>query len=332
MAQTVYGDLSQRTTAYAMATMLAHAEPVLVLAKFAQNKPIPQNKAQTVKFRRPIPFAVSTTPLSEGVTPASHKIAYEDVSVTLSQYGDLAELSDVVQDLAEDPVLNDMMMLSGENAAAVVEQITYGVVKAGTNVFYANGANRAAVNTAISLNKQRAVLRFLAAQKAKKFTRILSGSVQIGTSPIEAAYIAVAHTDLGHDIRALPGFVPVAKYGTRQTVCEQEIGSVDEVRYVLSADLGPWLNAGGAHGGTVVTTGGVSADVYPVLFFGMESYGVTPLKGKEAVTPYVHNPGKADKSDPLGQRGYVGWKGYHAAVRLNEAWMCRLEVAITKLN
>ena len=331
MPATTYGDLSQRNAAYAAADMLRHAEPVIVLAKFGQSRPVPQNKAQTVKFRRSVPFAVSTVPLVEGITPATHKITFEDVTVSLAQYGDLAEMTDVVQDLAEDPVLKEMMQLSGENAAAVMEQVTYGVLRAGTNVFYANGVARNAVNTAITLNKQRAVLRMLTRNKAKKFTSILGASVQIGTQPVEAAYVAVAHSDLSHDIRSLAGFIHVSEYGQRQPLCAEELGSVDEVRYVLSPDLEPFINAGGAHGGTVVTTGGTSADVYPIIYLGMDAFGVTPLKGKEAVRPFVHNPDKADKSDPLGQRGFVGWKGWHAAVILNQTWMARLEVAATKL-
>ncbi|KKL70933.1 hypothetical protein LCGC14_2099990, partial [marine sediment metagenome] len=37
------------------------------------------------------------------------------------------------------------------------------------------------------------------------------------------------------------------------------------------------------------------------------------------------------KSDPLGQRGYVGWKTWHAIVILNQVWMARLEVCVTDL-
>lgn len=331
MAFSTYGDISQRTAAYAMANMLRHVEPVLVLSKFGQTKPIPKNKAQTVKFRRPIPFTPALTPLAEGVTPTPHKITYEDVTVALKQWGDVVELTDVVQDLSEDPVLMDATTLAGEQAGATVEQVIYGVVKAGTSVYYANGANRAAVNTAPTLNKQRAVVRYLQKMKAKMFTRILAPSVQIGTSAIEAAYIAVTHTDMESDIRNMAGFVPVAKYGTRQPICDQEIGAVESVRYVLSPDLAPFPDAGGTAGSSVVTTSGTAADVYPILYLGMEAYGCTPLKGKEAVTPTVINPGTIDKSDPLGQRGYVGWKTYFAAVRLNETWMCRLEAAATAL-
>ena len=48
MATTTYTDISPRTQVYAEAKMLAHAEPVLILNKLGQTKPIPQNKTQTI--------------------------------------------------------------------------------------------------------------------------------------------------------------------------------------------------------------------------------------------------------------------------------------------
>lgn len=339
MTRTAYGDISQRTAAYAYNTMLEHAEPVCVLGKFGTVKAIPKNKAETVKFRRPIPFTAATTPLQEGVTPNARQMLYEDVSVTLEQFGELVVITDKVNDLSEDPVLNDASMMAGENAGRTLEQIIYGVVRGGTSVFYANGNARNAVNTAITLNKQRKVTRYLKSMKAKKFTRILDGSVNIGTQPMEAAYVAIAHTDLEADIRNLAGFVPTSKYGTRTTISEYEIGQVEDVRYILSPDLAEFADAGGAAGGNFESTTGTNADVYPILYFGMDAFGLTPLKNSKgpdmksnmAMTPTVINPGTIDKSDPLGQRGYVGWKAWFNAVRLNETWMARLEVAASAL-
>lgn len=330
MAATTYGDINQRTAGYAAADMLRHSEPWLVLSKMGMTKPIPKNKAETMKFRRPIPLAPATTPVVEGVTPTAQKIAYEDVSVTLKQYGRPIEITDKVQDLSEDPVLATATMLAGEQAGATIEQVLYGVLKAGTNVFYANGASRASVNTVLTLNKQRAVTRALAAQKSLKITRMMASGVQYDVRAVEAAYIAVAHTDLESDIRNLAGFIPVAKYGTRQTVSPHEIGSVESVRYILSPDLAPFKDAGGAKGSMVSTTG-TSADVYPILYFGQDAFAQVPLKGKEAITPMVLNPGTPSKSDPMGQRGYVSWKTWYAAVILNDLWMARLEVAVTAL-
>lgn len=322
--------ISQRTNVYAERDMLKHAEPVLVLEKTGPMiRQMPKNKSLTIRFRRPVPFAPATTPLAEGVTPGERAFTYEDVSVTLQQFGDLSVITDVIEDTHEDPVLRDLTMIHGENIGRTKEALNWAVLRAGTNVFYANGAARNAVNTTISLAKQRAVLRGLKAQKAQKVTNILDSSPNYRTRAVEAAYIAVGHTDLENDIRALPGFIPVADYGKRQVICEQEIGSVEDVRYVLSPDLNPFLNAGGAKGAMV--GGGANADVYPVLFFGRDAWGMVPLRGQGSVDPSIISAGMKTKDDPLGQRGYVGWKTWHAALILNQLWMARLEVAVTAL-
>ncbi|MCP4546653.1 MAG: N4-gp56 family major capsid protein [bacterium] len=327
---TTYGDINQRTAAWAAATALKHAEPVLVLQKFGQSKPMPKNKANTVKFRRPVPFGAATTPLVEGVTPSAQKMAYEDVTATLKQFGMPTEITDVVDDLAEDPVLKDAMVLSGEQAGLTTEMVLYGVLKAGTNVFYANGSARSSVNTVVTNNKLRAVVRALDAQKAHKITRVLGSSPNYDTAAIEAGYVAVCHTDCKSDIRNLTDFVPVAKYGNRKPICAEEFGSVEEIRFVTSPELDSWADAGGAKG-TMLSTTGTSADVYPILFFGKEAFGCVPLKGSEAIKPMVLNPNVPRGGDPLGQRGYVSWKTYFTGVILNENWLARLEVAVTDL-
>ncbi|KQT54637.1 N4-gp56 family major capsid protein [Aureimonas sp. Leaf454] len=323
--------ISQRTNVFAEREMLKHAEPVTILEKTGPLiKPMPKNKSMTIKFRRPVPFAAATTQLSEGVTPASRAFTYEDVSATLAQYGEVAVITDVIEDTHEDPVLKDITMMLGENIGRTKEALNYATLRAGTNVFYANGAARASVNTPISLAKQRAVLRGLKNQKATKITNVLDGSPNYRTKPVEAAFIAVGHTDLENDIRGLAGFVPCAEYGRRQMICEQEIGSVEDVRYVLSPDLNPFLDAGSAKGSMVSTTG-VNADVYPVLFFGREAWAMVPLRGQGAVEPSIISAGTKTKDDPLGQRGYAGWKMWHVALILNQLWMARLEVATTAL-
>lgn len=327
---TKYGDIGQRTAAYAATEMLAHVEPVLILSKMGMTKPMPKNKAEAVKFRRPIPFAAAVEPVLEGVTPTPQKLQYEDVTATLKQYGRPIEITDKVIDLSEDPVLQHASMLAGEQAGNTIEQVLFGILKAGTNVYYGNGASRAVVNTPISLLKQRAVVRGLNAQKAKKISRILAASTGYKTQAIEAAFIAVAHTDLEHDIRQMAGFVPVSQYGQRQTVSDYEIGAVDNVRYILSPDLAPFQNAGNATLNGMVSTGGSGVDVYPVLYFGQEAFASVPLKGADSIVPMVVNAKPTD-SDPMAQRSYVSWKTWFTAVILQELWMARLEVGVTAL-
>jgi len=332
MPTTAYGDINQRTAAYAAVEMLSHAEPILVLSKFGQNKPLPKNKADTVKFRRPVPFSPAVTPLTEGVTPSSQQMAYEDVTVQLNQYGAYVEITDKVQDMAEDPVLKDSSMLCGEQAGETIEMITWGILKAGTNVQYANGAARADVNSVIELGDLRAAVRNLKAQRAKAVTMMLSGSPHYATKPIEGGYIAFGHTDLEADIRGLAGFTPVAEYGSRQPLCSEEVGSVENIRIILSPLLEPFADAGGLSAtNTTVSTTGTNSDVYPMIVVGKEAYGLVPLKGQNAIKPMVLNPGTPRGGDPLGQRGTVGWKTFFQASRLNETWMVRIECAVTDL-
>lgn len=332
MTVTRYSDsgISPRTTVWAMREMLRHAAPVTVLEKLGKAVRMPKNKSQTVKFRRPVVFTAATTPLVEGTTPTATAFSYEDVSATLKQYGQVVTITDVIEDTHEDPVLQDATKQCGENIGRTIEALTYAVVRAGTNVFYANGSARTAVNTIITLSKQRAVTRALKAQKAMKITSILSGSPDYGTSPIEASYIAVAHTDLEADLRGLTGFTPVAEYGQRKPICPEEIGSVEDVRYILSPDLGSFADAGGAKG-SMYSTSGTSADVYPVLYFGQEAFANVAVRDAGSVEPSIIPVAQKTKDDPLGQRGYVGWKTWFVAQITNQLWMARLEVAVTAL-
>lgn len=334
MATTKYGDISQRTAAYAETKMLEHAEPILVLEKFAQTKPLPKNTADNIKFRRPIPYSVNTTQLVEGVTPTPKQMQYEDVPVTLGQYGDVIEITDKVADLCEDPVLNDAAMLAGEQAAETKELILWGALKAGTNVAYsgtaATPAARTDVNDTITLNLVRNAIRNLKSQRAKPITQMVSASPKYATEAVAPAFIAFAHTDCEQDIRDLDGFTPVERYGNFSPVSDSECGKVEQVRFILSPVLAPWEGAGsGTLNGMVNSSSAV--DVYPVVIVSKNSYATVPLKGANSMSPRVVNPDRIDKSDILGQRGYVGWKMYFAALILNESWVQRIEVGVTAL-
>lgn len=328
---TAYGDISPRVGIIASAIALKHAAPIIVLGKLGQVMPVPKNGGQVVKFRGPKTLATATTPLTEFVTPTAQKLEYRDVTVNLARYGSWSALSDDIADTHEDPVLKDMMEISGEQAAETTEMIDYGVLIGGSNVVRANGTARNQINSKLTLTLQRKVIRALKSQRAPKLRKIQNGSVNIGTTPIEAAYVAVCHTDIEADIRNLAGFVPVAKYGSREVICAEEIGSVEDVRYITSPLLNPWADAGGAHGGNVLSTGGTSADIYPILFLAENAFGTVGLKGESAFQPMVLNPNTPRGGDPMGRQGSVAWKSWHACVILDQTRLVRLEVGASVL-
>ena len=72
-----------------------------------------------------------------------------------------------------------------------------------------------------------------------------------------------------------------------------------------------------------------AADVYQSLIVGKDSYATVNLSASgSGLTPIVVNPKPSD-SDPMGQRGHVAFKMWSAAAILNDAWMTRIEHAVT---
>lgn len=329
MPLTAYGDISPRTAAYAAAEMLKRAQPYLILQQFAQTRPIPANSSTSIKFRRYNALALATTPLTEGVTPTGSSLTHTDVTATLSQFGDFVTLSDVIADTHEDPVFKEAQAVIGEQAAQTVETALYGTLKAGTNVYYANGTVRTDVNTALTLNMLRKMTRSLKRQNAKYITKKLSSTPSYATVSTPPSYVAFVHVDLESTIRGLAGFKDVVDYGS-MTPYEFEVGSVEDVRFIRSTVIAPWADAGGAKG-TMISTTGTSADVYPILLVASDSYATVPLKGKNAIVPMVLNPNTPREGDPLGQRGYVSWKTWFTSCILNDAWFVRGEVAVAEL-
>ena len=322
----VYGDISPRTAAYAEKELLKRGLPYLVLEKFGQAKPLPEGSSKIMKFRRYTALPNTPVALSEGVTPVGQSLAASDITAQLSQFGDKITITDVILDTHEDPVLNESIALLGEQAAQMIEKMRFGILKAGTSVQYANGAARNAVNTALTLVAQRRCVRSLKRQNGRPITTIVRSTPAYGTENVAPSFIGLIHPDLEADVRGLVGFVPVEKYGTL-TPYENEVGKLEDVRYLSSTIFEPFLDAGGAKG-TMLSTTGTSADVYPVLYVARDAYGIVALKGMWAVTPMVVNPKPSD-SDPLAQRGHCSWKAMQTAVILNDAFMVRCEVAAT---
>jgi N4-gp56 family major capsid protein len=156
-------------------------------------------------------------------------------------------------------------------------------------------------------------------------TNIVKSTPSFNTESILPAFVGVTHVDLTSDIRGLTGFTSVADYGGAKG-WESEVGACEDVRYIKSTIFKPY-EGGGVATSTMLATGGLS-DVYPVMFFAKDAYGMIALKGKYAITPIVIKP-VPSKSAPLGQRGSVSWKTMQTTVILNDAWMAVLECAAT---
>lgn len=340
---TTTGDISYRTAGYFARQLLERGQSLMIVSQFGQSKPLPRNSGNTISFRGYEHLSAQPKALTEGVTPQASKPTFRDVKVVIGQYGDYVELTDVLHDTHEDPLIQEFSEILGEQAAEMIERVTIGALLAGTNVHFSGSTggvyatSRAGVNEPLTLTLQRRVLRGLKRQLAQPITKVVGASANYDTSAIAPSFVAVCHTDCESDIRDLPGFVPVEKYGSMQPM-RGEIGAVEGVRYCATTLLEPFLDAGAAPaaGKAVESNEGACADVYPIFFFGKNAFGNIPFarggrKGDSPIIPMVLNPNVPRGGDPLGQRGTIGWKASHAAVILYDFWMARAEVAVTKL-
>ena len=348
-----YGTSASRNLIRAAQGMLEHAQPITVLGDFGTQREMPQNSTDTLVFRRTLPFGASTsgttientsryvgTPditasnfvLAEGVTPNSNTISFQDVSVQLQQYGVLFKYSSKVEQLYEDDIPGEMVKLTGETLAEVMEMVRYGVLKAGSTVIYANGSSRAAVNTPVSLNALRKSARTFESNRARRVTSRLAPGVNFGTRAVQPSYIVFVHTDAVSDIRNLPGFTRVEEYGPFKPIHDREVGACEDFRFISSPLLKSFAAAGASVGSSgMLSVGGTSVDVYPFIIIGEDAWGQVALKGMSAIKPVVLKASQTNHANPLGQFGYVGASTWFATVRLNDAFMARIEAGVTAL-
>lgn len=330
---TTSNDISPRTNGYAVADLIKRAQPLLTIEKFMQAKVLPNNSTKVMKFRQYNPLPLATTPLTEGVTPSGRTLTYRDVETRLQQYGDYVAVSDVIQDTHEDPVFTEARQLIAEQAAQTLEAIRFGVLKAGTNVYYAgNKTSRSAVVNTLTLQLQRLITRGFKRNLATPFTQVLSSSVNYGTQAVEAAYIGLVHPDCEYVIRSLTGFRHVKDYG-QGPVFEGEIGAVENVRYIASTVFEPWVGAGGDVSTTgMISTDGVKCDIYPVIYLARDAAATVALKGQNAMSLIVKNLGSGGTNDPLNQRATIGWKTMTTGIILQQLFMARAEIAVPEIT
>lgn len=326
--------------------ILAHSIPVEVLGITGLQKEQPRRSGKTVSMRRYRPFGALATNegtknrpivdatahiLTEGTAPTADTLVPDDVEVTLSQYGCLYQVSDVVNDLYEEDVPAEMKKQCGERVSLIREMVRYGVLKAGTNVFYSGGTTRLTVDEKITLKVLRKASRSLQLNHAKRITGVLAPSINISTKPVEASYLVFVSSDAEADIRDLAGFVHVSAYGQRKTINENEIGSVENFRFITSPEMTQYTDAGATASGTGLATSGTKVDVYPFIITGENAWGQLALRGENAMDVTWIPPGEKSKSDPLGQRGFVGAKFQFACKLLNEGWLAVIEAGVSDL-
>lgn len=320
MANTDRSVISRENTEFYDRTLLYRAVAYFAHTKFGQVRDIPRNGGTaTIKFRRYGNLSAATTALSEGITPAGSQLSITDITATVAQYGDYITVTDVVDYESKDPVLIEAAEILGDQMGDTIDQLTRDVLAAGTVVTYVGQSSRGAITTSnlITATEVRKAIRTLKNAKARRITRVINASTGVATEPVAASYIGICHPNTTYDLQDETGWVPVEKYSNNTPVMENEVGKINEVRFIETTNAKVFTGAGAS-----------SIDVYATIIFGMDAYGISRISG-EAMKNIIKPLGSAGTADPLDQRATSGWKATFVAKILNDAFMVRIEHAVS---
>jgi N4-gp56 family major capsid protein len=277
-------------------TLLQPNFPQYVHTRFAMKYNIPSKSGTTLKMRRYARYSAATTPLTEGITPTGHKQSKVDLTATVSQYGDYAIITDVVDLTVEDKNIVIEVERQADQMRNTEDQLTRDVL--------ANGASSLTCSTGGTLLNStdiNTVTQTLRNNNAAFMTAMIKAGPGQGTSPIKPAFWGIANTANEHNLDNVSGFKSVTNYANGGETDPTEYGSTGNVR---------WLTT---------TQGYYSSTSYYNLIIAKEAYGIINLDGGSAKSIVKTAAGM---DDPLEQRAAtVGWKMWQVARIINDANM-----------
>jgi len=336
----LYGDLSTEDALTIQSKMLPVAKKNLTFARFAQKDTKGRNDGNVMRHRRYKKFPLNDTPLGEGVTPDFDQLESEVVSTTIRQYGRYVPVTDLMELLGQDPYISIITERQAQQAAEVIDLLCYKTFRNPANTIYAGGAaitSRAAVNGVVTTADLDRAIRHLEGLDAEKLTEMLAATPDVSTQPLRPSYVAICHPILRYDLEALTGFVPVEQYANSSQAMDFEIGSYKGVRFLVTTQAVAFdrdgdnsLGAGAAGKSLVEDASGSYAEVYPIVIFAKDAVGTATIGGMDSIVPKVVRPTPSG-TDPLGQRGTVGYTFMHGQLILNEDWIITIETGVSTL-
>lgn len=256
--------------------LLEREKPHLVHALFGQVRNIPVGMSNTIKFRKYGALSVNTTALTEGLTPAGTNASVTDITAEAKWYGDYIVYTDVVTIESPDPVLTELTSVLADQAGQSVDTIIRDVLVAGTNVKYSDASSPQAnaqtsdVSAAdkVTVGDIRIAVNMLDNNNAKYITDFVNPDAGYATSPVAPSYVGIVHPNQVATLEGLDGFTSVEKYANKASIFPHEIGKIGRVRFIQSTQAK--IKTGLGNG---------SIDVYCILLFGKDAYGVTSING-----------------------------------------------------
>jgi len=288
--------------------LLTLARPYFIYDMFAQKRTIPLNSGNQLIFRRYSTLNAATVPLTDGTTPPGDALSVTDFSTQIEWYGNFVTITDQVQFTVQDRVLNEATRVLSLQLGLTLDTLIRNMMTATASSVSCTAGVNGNTPTEITTQDIKVAVRALRLGNARLMTKPIMGENRFATSPVRSSYWGFMDVTLQADLEACADFLSSANYPNPVDALEAEWGSTNNVRWLLS---------------TNGFNNGASTPVWNNIILGQEAYGVVKLGSKEA--EFIVKPlGSSGTSDPLNQRGSVGYKYPFATRLLNDNWITRL--------
>ncbi len=289
MANSTTGTNYQNLHLYYEKKLLSTLEPRLVLQPLGKKQRLPKGLGTQVKWLRYAAISENVTPITEASIPGELSFTTSNVTASVLQYGQYAKISDLLSDVAIDPVLENLSERFGIAAAKTIEQLIVAELDPQSATQFVGAASS---NNTISLGmvlNHKELVEAMIRQKAAFIGPHESGS-----------YVAVLHPNAEYDIMTdvqAGSMLDLRKFTDPKQVLNGEIGKMYGMRFLVSDKMTPYPGAG-ATGNDVINAAYV---------IGEEAFGVVELDGN-SVKMINKKHGSGGTSDPLDQIATVGYK------------------------
>ena len=245
------------------------------------------------------------------------------------------ELGYLINQASEDLIQKDMLNGCGIviNAAGVAKN------QLGTTIA-PDGTNEDLYK--VSFDLIRRAVKALVRNRAQRNTEIVTGSIKIGTAPINSAFYAIIGPEVKYDLETLTrnggiahedwAYIPAYQYAAATNLAEGEVGSMHDVKFIESE--GAMMEAGA--GATVppgytgaLSNNGTKFNVFPILFPTKGAFATLGIKGIGKVVFNAKAPSEVELGNPYGTKGFFSANMFYAGIALQPEKLARVNVLAT---
>jgi len=273
--------------------------------KYATEKTLPRNFADTINWRRFIKLDPNIEALEEARTPEGRLIRGTSLTATIAQYGDVMYFSDLVDVMQLDDVKREYTVELGYLAKETLDLIVRNTLVAEGSVYFPNDANDLSDLTAADTN---GIPDYgVRIDDIRKIAITMKRAHLAGSRKAGGKYLALVSPEIMYDLFDDTRMKDYMNFG--QTNAPFSDGIVVDIFGIRFEEV---LNA------PVIDMN--TFEAHDVIVIGEEGYAVTKLEGA-GIRVITKGLGSAGVDDPLDQRQSIGWKitGFGAKVLNQES-------------